>query len=589
MKKGGYKSLETSAPGSTLDSNGDGMNKINAKTMPTKSSASFAMQSIYTHNREKKTYLQRFDISIEDLSQLGKNHGSSNDIRCAMIALFKAYVNSSQGASGSDDVEDPDEMKSARSILEDIILCLQQDEETCESAAANAGADADTDKGALTQAQKDEMEDRMQLAATALTTIVLRSSPELGITNSEEELHYRMEAFGANHITEKKMTSFLMLCWEAVQDFVLVMLIVMGIVTLSVETTIGLGEGEKCGKCWLESFAILTSVCIVVIVTATIDYVKQFAFKRLSKSLDESNTKSVIRGGEVVVVTDANIVVGDILSVNSHSLASIPADCVLLGPVMELKMDESSLTGESHALRKKAGDIILSGTNAIQGSGKMVVIAVGVNSIAGKIKAHVYESEEGEALEGDTETPLYNKLDKIAKQIAIAGTTAAIFAFVVSASIGLGYKKEEWKTIIDYFVVAITVLAVAVPEGLPLAVVLALAFSSNKMMGENNMVKSLDACETMGCVSTVCISWLWTTCWGSCFLVRVQDLHIRYCTSFLTCLCIHIFCTGDNDLYGQNWYINCKQNDCTSNLYFWEKLHCDGSKNNSWRFFTNTC
>jgi magnesium-transporting ATPase (P-type) len=388
------KKLETGAnPGSGQDPKSD--SKINEKALPTKSSSSFAMQSIFTHNREKKTYLQRFDISLEDLSQLGKNHSSSHDIRHAMIALFQTYVKNSQGAHGSGDVEDPDEMKSARSILEDIIVCLQQDEETCESADAAAEKGAST---ALSQAQKDEMEDHMEMAAAALTTIVLRSSPEVGITNSEEELQYRMEAFGANHITEKKMTSFLKLCWEAVQDFVLIMLIVMGIVTLSVETTIGLEDGEKCGKCWLESFAILTSVCIVVMVTASIDYAKQFAFKRLSKSLDASNTKSVIRDGEQIVVTDANIVVGDILSVNSHSLASIPADCLLLGPAMELKMDESSLTGESHAMKKKAGDIILSGTNAIQGSGKMVVIAVGVNSVAGKIKAHVYESEEGHGL-----------------------------------------------------------------------------------------------------------------------------------------------------------------------------------------------
>ncbi len=171
-------------------------------------------------------------------------------------------------------------------------------------------------------------------------------------------------------------------------------------------------------------------------------------------------------------------------------------------------MNESSLTGESIPVKKQAGDIILSGTNAVQGSGKMVVVAVGIHSVAGRIKARVYESGDGDDdednMEGDDETPLYQKLDKIAKQIGIAGTIAAIFAFAVSAAIGLGHHKENWKALIDYFIVAVTVLAVAVPEGLPLAVVLALAFSSNKMMGENNMVKSLDACETMGCATTIC-------------------------------------------------------------------------------------
>jgi P-type E1-E2 ATPase len=107
---------------------------------------------------------------------------------------------------------------------------------------------------------------------------------------------------------------------------------------------------------------------------------------------------------------------------------------------------------------------------------------------------------------GDTKTPLYTKIDKLAKQIAIFGTGAAVSAFILSTSLGLGYHKVEegWTAMIDYFVVAVTVLAVAVPEGLPLAVVLALAFSSNKMMDEHNMVKSLDACETMGSATTIC-------------------------------------------------------------------------------------
>ena len=138
----------------------------------------------------------------------------------------------------------------------------------------------------------------------------------------------------------------------------------------------------------------MVSVAIVVLVTASIDYAKQFAVIRLSKSLHETNTKAVIRDGKQVSITDDDIVVGDILSVNSHNLASIPADCVLLGPVADLKMDESTLTGESKTVTKRPGDVVLSGTNASEGSGKMVVIAVGINSVAGKIKARVYESAD---------------------------------------------------------------------------------------------------------------------------------------------------------------------------------------------------
>ncbi|KAL7540993.1 hypothetical protein ACHAXR_010547 [Thalassiosira sp. AJA248-18] len=349
----------------------------------------------------------------------------------------------------------------------------------------------------------------MEMAANALATVILRSKPEEGITGEQSDVDFRREQFGTNAIADKKLDSFLKLCWDAVQDFVLIMLIILGIIGIAVETTIGLEEGEKCGACWLEGAAILAAVLIVVLVTATIDYHKQFAFVRLTRSLHDTNTKVVIRNGHQVSVIDDDIVVGDILSVNAHNLASIPADCVVLGPPISggLKMDESSLTGESVLIAKNPGDIILSGTTAVQGSSKMVVIAVGVNSVAGKIKAHVYDStdHEGEGLDGDDESPLFIKLEKIAKQIGMAGTGAALLSLAVNCIKGFAFGDENPKDVlIEYIVVAITVLAVAVPEGLPLAVTLALAFSSNKMMKEQNLVKHLDACETMGCATTIC-------------------------------------------------------------------------------------
>jgi len=464
-----------------------------------------AFASIGDYYRANNVHLKPFHITADELSQY-----SNDQNREALIHLLEAYLDrtkpmrmTTDPSSGTidfnennatqwqeNDIESSsDEAAKATRFVQSIIEKLNHDE-TIENP---------------TSADKEKMDHHMETAAVALTTILLRSSSESGISNSEEEINHRMTTFGSNSITEKKLKSFLLLMWEAVQDFVLIALIVMGIIGIVVETTIGLEEGEKCGACWLEGFAILTSVFIVVLVTAGIDYAKGMAFRDLSKKLESRNTKSVIRNGSQLVVTDADIVVGDILSVNSHSLASIPADCILLGPLTDLKMDESSLTGESHTVKKKPGDVILSGTNASEGSGKMIVIAVGINSVAGKIKARVYESEDhDDEMEGDEETPLFKKLDKIAKQIGIAGIIAAVVAFVVSAGIGFGVHNEPAKMLIEYLVVAITVLAVAVPEGLPLAVTLSLAFSSRKMMGENNMVKTLSACETMGCATTIC-------------------------------------------------------------------------------------
>ena len=287
----------------------------------------------------------------------------------------------------------------------------------------------------------------MELAANALATVLLRSKPEEGITNEQSDIDFRIETFGSNAIADKELDSFLKLCWDAVQDFVLIMLIILGIIGLSVETTVGVEEGEKCGACWIEGAAILAAVLIVVLVTATIDYQKQFSFVRLTKSLHQTNTKMVIRDGKQVSVVDDDIVVGDILSVNAHNLASIPADCVVLGPPISggLKMDESSLTGESVLITKNPGDIVLSGTTAVQGSAKMVVVAVGVNSVAGKIKAHVYDSTDhdgGGITDGDDNSPLFIKLEALAKKIGIAGTCAALLSLTVNCIKGFGFGNE---------------------------------------------------------------------------------------------------------------------------------------------------
>jgi Ca2+ transporting ATPase len=451
------------------------------------SATSHIAQTIFSNLIYKwnSSYTQPFNISATELSELCQNRDHAS-----LALLLEQYHNNSGGedvmfTSNNGVNAESSQFSKAFQKSKTLIKYLR---------AENNGIVDEKERDANAEA-----------AAVAITTMVLRSSPETGLSNDPAELLHRKHTFGENFISDKKLSSFLQLCWEAVQDFVLIMLIILGVVSIIVETTLT-ERDEACGTCWIEGAAILCSVLIVVLVTASIDYAKQFAFMRLTRTLDESNTKAVIRNGHTLSVTDAELVVGDILSVNSHNLASIPADCLLLGPAMDLKMDESSLTGESKLISKKAGDVVLSGTTAVQGSGKMVVIAVGINSVAGKIKARVYESEdhEDDGIGSGEESPLFTKLTLIAKQIGIAGTVAAVFTFIIMMAIGLGYHKESKNQIVEYFIVAVTVLAVAVPEGLPLAVTLALAFSSNRMMKDQNLVKHLDACEVMGCATTIC-------------------------------------------------------------------------------------
>lgn len=365
-----------------------------------------------------------FLVLADDLSLFAKNRD-----REALIKLLETGVNGKAHllANGNHDVESPSIDQKLMGQAIEIIAKLKEDQEN-----------GPYDKYSPEQHQMDL---HIDTAVTLVATLLLRSSPEKGI--GADEIGYRKDVFGTNAIKEKPMESFLALCWDAVQDFVLIMLIILGIITLAIEIS---GKRGNCGTCWAEGTAILLTVLLVVLLTASIDYAKQFAFQRLSRSLFESNTKQVIRDGKQVTVIDDDIVVGDILCVNSHSLATIPADCVLLGPAADLKMDESTLTGESEPVSKKPGDVVLSGTNAVQGSGKMLVVAVGVNSEAGKIRARVYESEDhdDELGDGGENSPLFTKLDKIAQQIGIAGTVAAVFTFGIQAvSIRFSVHKRQ--------------------------------------------------------------------------------------------------------------------------------------------------
>jgi len=456
------------------------------------SAASEDIVKIVSERAEDPSHVP-FPVTKEDLSELANDR-----TRLALAKVLERALTQvdSERKSGEDgDAEAPDEIVRAQTHISNLVARMK--------------ANADREPFPDHSPEQQHADADAEVAAAALTSLVLRSSPETGLDPDPANLQSRIETFGTNAIADKKLDSFLKLCWEAVQDFVLIMLIVLGIITIVVETTVGVEEGETCGTCWIEGAAILLAVLIVVLITAGIDYQKQFAFVRLTKSLEMTNTKSVIRDGKQINVVDADIVVGDVLSVNAHNLASIPADCVLLGPEAgtPIKMDESALTGESKMMSKRPGDVVLSGTTASQGNGKMVVIAVGINSVAGKIKARVYESEDHDSdddMDGDDESPLFTKLTLIAKQIGIAGTVAAVIAFIVSVIVGIGVQKESASALIDYLILSITVLAVAVPEGLPLAVTLALAFSSKKMMKDQNLVKHLDACETMGCATTIC-------------------------------------------------------------------------------------
>lgn len=406
----------------------------------------------------------------------------------------------------------------------------------------------------------------------------LKTSPVEGLSGNPADLEKRRLVFGKNMIPPKKPKSFLELVWEALQDVTLIILEIAAIISLvlSFYRPPG-GENEICGHVvsnpeedeegetgWIEGAAILASVIIVVFVTAFNDWSKEKQFRGLQSRIELEQKFSIIRNGQLIQLPVAEIVVGDIAQVKYGDL--LPADGILLQG-NDLKIDESSLTGESDHVKKTSDKdpMLLSGTHVMEGSGRMVVTAVGINSQTGIIftllganeeeddekkkkgkKQGVSENrnkaktQDGVALEIqplnsqeglDSEekekkaskgpkkekSVLQGKLTRLAVQIGKAGLIMSILTvlililyFVVDNFV---IQRRAWlpectpvyiQYFVKFFIIGVTVLVVAVPEGLPLAVTISLAYSVKKMMKDNNLVRHLDACETMGNATAIC-------------------------------------------------------------------------------------
>lgn len=220
----------------------------------------------------------------------------------------------------------------------------------------------------------------------------LYTSTNEGLSGSRGDIDHRRETFGSNVIPPKPPKTFLTLVWEALQDVTLIILEVAALVSLGLsfykpsdeEDSSALPAEDEDHHGWIEGLAILISVIVVVFVTAFNDYSKERQFRGLQNRIEGEHKFSVIRSGEVKQISVGDIVVGDICQIKYGDL--LPADGCLI-QCNDLKVDESSLTGESDHVKKgpDSDPMVLSGTHVMEGSGKMLVTAVGVNSQAGII------------------------------------------------------------------------------------------------------------------------------------------------------------------------------------------------------------
>ncbi|KAJ7391328.1 ATPase, Ca transporting, plasma membrane [Desmophyllum pertusum] len=437
----------------------------------------------------------------------------------------------------------------------------QQSLHSMDSMDFNALADfsnvAVRDLTLLMEHRGQEARDYLNSKFGGLTKLIhkLHTSAERGIGGFPEDLENRKKVFGCNFIPPKPPKTFFQFLIDALKDTILIILAVAAIVSL----ILGIFAPEECegsedNTGWIDGFAIIVAVMIVALVTAVNDYQKEQQFRGLQSKIEGEHKFTVVRHGVPTEVLNSEIVVGDLCQVKYGDL--LPADGVVV-QCNDLKVDESSLTGESDLVKKGEKDpLLLAGTHVMEGSGKMVVAAVGENSQTGIIFAllgsHNEKPAELDKPDGKEEAPpqspsikashdefeeinldddgdsdengknkkgkeeksvLQGKLTRMAVSIGWFGVAAALLTIIVMVlqfsirkyvNEGASWQNQHLNAYVNAFITGLTVLVVAVPEGLPLAVTISLAYSVKKMLDDNNLVRHLDACETMGNATAIC-------------------------------------------------------------------------------------
>jgi P-type Ca2+ transporter type 2B len=390
----------------------------------------------------------------------------------------------------------------------------------------------------------------------------LKTNPGSGISEDTNEIAERVKNFGENKLEEEEMKTCCEFVWEALGDMMLQILIVAAIV----QTVLGSTVGDDPSKDWIEGVSIILAVVVVTAVGSITNFQKERKFKQLNDTNSDMTKYIITRNGNTREVKANEILVGDVVNLGLGMI--IPADTLLISGTLktdESTLTGESHLLEKESLQvclKKKEDLInkgkftqkknllpspvcFSGTNVCDGSAKCIVLAVGKYSVKGKIRETVKQSQAAE----DSKTPLEEKLDTIAGQVGYFGLSSAMVT-LVALFIQFGVKyvamqnsylvsnqtAEFWKgfgnnypeilknktvnqtinkelvepvsqvatLILNIFLLCVAIVVVAIPEGLPLAVTLALAFSIKQMMKENNLVRKMQACETMGGANYIC-------------------------------------------------------------------------------------
>lgn len=328
-----------------------------------------------------------------------------------------------------------------------------------------------------------------------------------GLTAAEVEESRRLH--GTNLLTPPERESLLKLFLEKFRDPLIIILLIAGVlsIVISFYEYYGLGESKQV---FIEPVGIFMAIILATGLGFYFEYKAEQEFAVLNRMSDDEPVM-VVRDGNTTTVARREVVVGDIVILQTGE--EIPADCQLL-EAMRLSVDESTLTGEPMARKTTdaehfdpeatfPSDMVLRGTKVIEGHGVARVTAVGDATEAGKVF-------EASRIDNSVRTPLNEQLDRLGNFISV--TSYVIGALVIVGRIVMYLTENgmisDWMRFTTYLLqslmLAVTLVVVSVPEGLPMAVTLSLAYSMRRMLRTDNLVRRMHACETMGAVTTIC-------------------------------------------------------------------------------------
>ncbi len=320
----------------------------------------------------------------------------------------------------------------------------------------------------------------------------------IGLT--DEQVKQSREQHGKNVLTPPQRTSLWKLYLDKYRDPIIQILLVAAFVSLILAFI---------EKNFMETIGIFVAVFLATTVGF---YFERDAAKKfnLLTALSEEQPVKVRRNGKVMEIPRHDVVVGDVVLVEVGD--EVPADGELI-VCNDLQINESTLTGEPVAEKSLEGggdgayprNVILRSTMVMNGRGEFVVTAVGDATEIGKVAKKSTEQTS-------VETPLHMQLDKLSKMISKVGSVVSVVAFFIFlihdilTNPAWGGKDYFYmaEIVLKYFMMAVTLIVMAVPEGLPMAITLSLALNMRRMLKSNNLVRKLHACETMGAVTVIC-------------------------------------------------------------------------------------